>query len=63
MEWSQLNFARGTTAVLSWHVQDFVAMRSLAIKLQLIEFSIESELLWKNVSEMGSKAYATTMLT
>ena len=45
--------AHGTAAVLSWHLQNFVAIWSPAIEKQLNEISVEFELWWKIVSEMG----------
>ena len=44
MQWSLQNFVHGTTAVLSWHMQKFVAVWSPATELQLGEVSIEFEL-------------------
>ena len=46
--WSLQNIAHGTTAVLSWHVQHFVAIWITAAELRLNEISIEFELWWKN---------------
>ena len=45
MRWSLCNFAQTLSAVLSWHVQNFVAIRYPAIK----QFSIKFKLCWKNV--------------
>ena len=43
IQWSLQNFVYGTTAVLSWHVQKFVAVWSPTTELQLGEVSIEFE--------------------
>ena len=48
IKWSLQNLAHGTTAGLSWHVQNFVSIWSTVIELELNEFSIEFELWWKN---------------
>ena len=48
MKWSLQNLAHGTTAELSWHVPNFVAIWSPVIELELNEISIEFELWWKN---------------
>ena len=47
MKWSQPNNAHGMT-MLSWHMQNCVAIWYPAIELQLSEISIEFELWWKN---------------
>ena len=47
MKWSLHNFVYDTTAVLSWHVQNFVAIGSPTIELQLNEFPVEFQLWWK----------------
>ena len=44
MQWSLQNFVHGTTAVLSWHVQEFVAIWWPAMELWQGEVSIEFEL-------------------
>ena len=44
IRWSLQNFVHGTTAVLSWHVQKFVAIWLPATELQQGEVSIEFEL-------------------
>ena len=44
IQWSLQNFVHGTTAVLSWHVQKFVAIWWPATELQQGEVSIEFEL-------------------
>ena len=48
IQWSLQNLAHGTTAGLSWHVPNFVAMWSSVIELELNEISITFELWWKN---------------
>ena len=48
IQWSLQNFVHGTTAVLSWHVQTFVAIWSSATELWQGEVSIEFELRAKN---------------
>ena len=48
IQWSLQNFVHGTTAVLSWHVQKFVAIWWSATELQQGEVSIEFELRAKN---------------
>ena len=44
MKWSLQNFAHGTTAMLSWHVQKFVAIWWPATELQQGEIFIVCEL-------------------
>ena len=44
IKWSLQNFVHGTTAVLSWHVQKFVAIWWPAMELWQGEVSIEFEL-------------------
>ena len=51
IQWSLQNFVHGTTAMLSWHVQKFVAIWWPATELQQGEVSIEFELRQKIVSE------------
>ena len=48
IQWSLQNFVHGTTAVLSWHVQKFVAIGWPVTELQQDEVSIEFELRAKN---------------
>ena len=48
IKWSLQNFEHGTTAVLSWHVQNFVAIWWPATELQQDEVSIEFALRAKN---------------
>ena len=48
IQWSLQNFVHGTTAVLSWHVQKFVAIRWPTTELWQVEVSIEFELRAKN---------------
>ena len=48
IKWSLQYLAHGTTAGLSWHVLNFVAIWSSVIELELNEISIEFELWWKN---------------
>ena len=48
IKWSLQYLAHGTTAGLSWHVPNFVAIWSSVIELELSEISIEFELWWKN---------------
>ena len=48
IKWSLKNFVHGTTAVLSWHVQKFVAIWWPVTELQQGEVSIEFELRAKN---------------
>ena len=48
IQWSLQTFVHGTTAVLSWHVQKFVALWWPATELQPGEISIEIELRAKN---------------
>ena len=55
IKWSLQNVAHGTTAGLSWHVPNFVAIWSTVIELELNEFSIEFELWWKNRKWNGSQ--------
>ena len=55
IRWSLQNFVHGMTAVLSWHVHKFVAIKSTATELQPYEISFEFELWWKIVSEMGPR--------
>ena len=55
IQWSLQNFVHGTTAVLSWHVQTFVAIWWPATELQQGEVSIEFELRAKIVSETGPR--------
>ena len=43
VQWSQQNFVLGTTTLLSWHMQKFVAIWWPATDLRQGEFSIESE--------------------
>ena len=55
-KWSLQNFAHGTTAVLWWHVHNFVAIwwsGDMVIELLLGEVSIEFELWANNDSETG----------
>ena len=54
-KWSLWNFANGMTAVLSWHVQNFVAIRHPTMTLQSNWFSIKFELRWKNHSWNGPR--------
>ena len=49
------NSVHGTTALLSWHVQQFVAIWWPAAELHQGEVSIEFELRAKNASETGSR--------
>ena len=53
-KWSLQNFAHGLTAVLSWHVSNFVAIWSPTTELQQKEISIEFEMWWKNRQRNGS---------
>ena len=48
IQWSLQNFVHGTTAVLSWHVQKFVAIWWPTTELQQGEVSIEFKLRAKN---------------
>ena len=48
IQWLLQNFVHGTTAVLSWHVQNFVAIWWPATELWQGEISIEFELRAKN---------------
>ena len=48
IHWSLHDFVHGTTAVLSWHVQKFVAIGWQAMELQRGDDSIEFELRAKN---------------
>ena len=48
IQWSLQYLAHGTTAGLSWHVPNFVAIWSPVVELELNEISIEFELWWKN---------------
>ena len=48
IQWSLQKFVHGTTAVLSWHVQKFVAIWWPATVLEQGEVSIEFELRVKN---------------
>ena len=48
IQWSLQNFVQGMTAVLSWHVQKFVAIWWPAMELQQGEVSIKFELRAKN---------------
>ena len=58
IQWSLQNFVHGTTAVLSWHVQKFVAIRWPATELWQGEVSIEFDMRAKKVSETGPWAYS-----
>ena len=48
IKWSLQYLAHGTTAGLSWHVPNFVAIWSPVIELKLNEIFIKFELWWKN---------------
>ena len=48
IKWSLQSLAHGTTAGLSWHVPNVVAIWSPVIELELNEISIKFELWWKN---------------
>ena len=52
IKWSLQNVAHVTTAVLSWHVRNFAAIRAYSFELQVNAISIQFELR-KIVSEMG----------
>ena len=52
--WSLQNFAHVTTAMLSWHVQNFVVIWSTIIKLQQNIFTIQLEKCVKNHECDGS---------
>ena len=54
-QWSLQIFVQGTTAVLSWHVQKFVAIGCPTTELQQGEVSIEFELRAKKNNEMSSR--------
>ena len=53
MQWSLQNLVHGTTAVLSWHVQNSVAISWPLTELQQGDVSIKFELRTKMVSETG----------
>ena len=53
VKWSLSNFAHGTTAVLSCHVQNSAALWHLIMELQSFRFPIGFELQWKNRSWNG----------
>ena len=57
VKWSIWSFAHGTTAALSWHVQDFVTIWYPTINLYWNTNSIEFELRGKMVPEMGPCLY------
>ena len=59
IQWTLQNFVHGTAAVLSWHVQKFVAIWWPATELWQGEVSIEFELRAKNVSETGPRRLLT----
>ena len=63
IQWSLQNFVNDTTAVLSWHVQKFLAIWWPATELQQSEVSIEFELRAKIVSETGPRIFIVTVLT
>ena len=48
IKWSLQYLAHGTTAGLSWHVPNVVAIWSSVVELELNEISITFELWWKN---------------
>ena len=50
VKWSLWNFAHDMTAVLSWHVQNFIAIWHLTIELHWNQLSIEFEFWRKNLS-------------
>ena len=52
----QQNFAHATTAQLSYHVQNFVAITSLLLGCEENEISIDFEFRWKNCSEMSPRS-------
>ena len=60
--WSLQNFIHGTTAVLSWHVQKFVAIWRPAAELWQGEVSIVFELRAKTVSETGPWSHFTDII-
>ena len=45
--------AHGATAVLSWHVQNFIAIRYLTMELHENQYAIEFDVRWKNRSWNG----------
>ena len=49
IQWPLQNCVHGTTAVLSWHVQKFVAIWRTGAELQQGEVSMELELRSKNL--------------
>ena len=53
---SQQIFAHATTAKLSWHVQNLVAITVLASRWELNSIYIKLELRWKNCSWNGALA-------
>ena len=59
MKWSLQNFARATTAHLSWHVQKFVVIWWVVFKSQQHEFDIGFELGVKIVNGMSRKPFCS----
>ena len=53
VRWSLWNSVHDMTALLSWHVQNFVATWYPTMELHWRQFSIEFQLLWKNCSRNG----------
>ena len=62
VKWSLWHFAHGTIAVLSWHVQNCIAIWYTTMSLHLNQFSIEFELWWKNCSWNGPQVDFTQIL-
>ena len=56
-KWLQWNFAHGTTAVLSWHVYNFVEVWYTTMELFQNQFSNKLELWWNNRSWNGDQVY------
>ena len=55
IQWSLQNFAHRTTAVLSWHVQKFIAISWSATEWQQGEICIEFEIRAKIINETGPR--------
>ena len=63
-KWLLWNFAHSTTAVLSWHVQKFVAIWYITTEWNYTQTNFPSNLNYngKIVGEMGPRPYSTFIL-
>ena len=59
IEWSLWNFAHGATAVLSWNLQNCVALWYHTMELRQFQFSIGFEWLWKKLFVKWAPGYCT----